>query len=155
MPRFSILYYTISYGFIFHSSILYYPFYQTNLTREDRDAPTRDDWVVTPGAGYLRRLTRTCLECGFECERCYLPLSGYQDSITSSITSSISASSTAACQICWGPLTKQHHKQHHKHHHKRSRKHQFIAQRRKGITTKRKKQPAAGAVGRELLYVAL
>ena len=43
----------------------------------------------------------------------------------------------------------------HKQHHKRSRKHQFIAQRRKGITTKRKKQPAAGAVGRELLYVAL
>ena len=119
-----------------------------NHTREDRDAPTRDDWVVTPGAGYLRRLTRTCLECGFECERCYLPLSGYQDSITSSITSSIIASST------YRHHRKQHHKQHHKHHHKRSRKHQFIAQRRKGITTKRKKQPAAGAVGRELLYVA-
>ena len=149
MPRFSILYYTMSYGIIFHSSILYYPFYQTNLTREDRDAPTRDDWVVTPGAGYLRRLTRTCLDCGFECERCYLPLSGYQDSITSSITSSIIASST------YRHHRKQHHKQHHKHHHKRSRKHQFIAQRRKGITTKRKKQPAAGAVGRELLYVAL
>ena len=102
--------------------------------------------LSTPGAGYLRRLTRTCLECGFECERCYLPLSGYQDSITSSITSSISASSTAACQRCWGPLTKQHHKQHHKHHHKhhhkRSRKHQFIAQRRKGITTKRKRLAA-------------
>ena len=47
------------------------------------------------------------------------------------------------------------HKRSRKHHHKRSRKHQFIAQRRKGITTKRKKQPAAGAVGRELLYVAL
>ena len=37
---------------------------------------------------------------------------------------------------------KQHHKQHHKHHHKRSRKHQFIAQRRKGITTKRKRLAA-------------
>ena len=61
MPRFSILYYTMSYGIIFHSSILYYPFYQTNLTREDRDAPTRDDWVVTPGAGYLRRYQDHCL----------------------------------------------------------------------------------------------
>ena len=47
MPRFSILYYTMSYGIIFHSSILYYPFYQTNLTREDRDAPTRDEDLLS------------------------------------------------------------------------------------------------------------
>ena len=32
-----------------------------NHTREDRDAPTRDDWVVTPGAGYLRRYQDHCL----------------------------------------------------------------------------------------------